>query len=433
MSAALISAFYDVGEIIHQQRKAAQVAQLQAHKQYLLNQHAQAQVQAALRASVTAEQPSITGERRILGAQAGLRVASSSDSGHSSPILGAPRDVAYRKLDRSQSEPAPITVPKTALPTCIQQQLPPQNVNSSRYKTEMCRPFEENGHCKYGDKCQFAHGVHELRSLSRHPKYKTELCRTFHTIGFCPYGPRCHFIHNEDLRRLSQISQQKAQMQAREAAQVQSASAPLYGASQPTAIQRPKALSFNMHLMHRESLGSTAEDMSPPPSFTDSPTASLCDELDFCCLSKVPCQHPITPQSAPATRSPPRSHHSSGGSGQQHFIFPGDEAVLASLMRPLNVQINEINVQTNTVAPQQPTQLVQQEPSSEDILSAALQALQLQRAGRREMMVAPSSPPDSDSGDSGISSVNSTCGSPLEVSRGLRLPIFSQLSCSDHE
>ncbi|XP_075940126.1 mRNA decay activator protein ZFP36L1b isoform X1 [Anarhichas minor] len=74
-------------------------------------------------------------------------------------------------------------------------------VNSSRYKTELCRPFEENGTCKYGDKCQFAHGMHELRSLSRHPKYKTELCHTFHTIGFCPYGPRCHFIHNAEERR----------------------------------------------------------------------------------------------------------------------------------------------------------------------------------------------------------------------------------------
>uniref|UniRef100_A0A8D3DM08 mRNA decay activator protein ZFP36 n=1 Tax=Scophthalmus maximus TaxID=52904 RepID=A0A8D3DM08_SCOMX len=59
-------------------------------------------------------------------------------------------------------------------------------VNSSRYKTELCRPFEENGTCGYGDKCQFAHGMRELRSLCRHPKYKTELCRTFHTIGFCP-------------------------------------------------------------------------------------------------------------------------------------------------------------------------------------------------------------------------------------------------------
>lgn len=77
-----------------------------------------------------------------------------------------------------------------------QQQQPPQQQNTSRYKTELCRPFEENGTCKYGEKCQFAHGLSELRTLTRHPKYKTEFCRTFHTTGFCPYGPRCHFIHN---------------------------------------------------------------------------------------------------------------------------------------------------------------------------------------------------------------------------------------------
>ncbi|KAM7399403.1 hypothetical protein PAMP_018676 [Pampus punctatissimus] len=70
--------------------------------------------------------------------------------------------------------------------------------SSSRYKTELCRSFTENGLCKYGGKCQFAHGPEELRDLSRHPKYKTEPCRTFHTIGFCPYGMRCHFVHNNE-------------------------------------------------------------------------------------------------------------------------------------------------------------------------------------------------------------------------------------------
>ncbi|XP_029027873.1 mRNA decay activator protein ZFP36L1 [Betta splendens] len=69
---------------------------------------------------------------------------------------------------------------------------------STRYKTELCRTYEESGACKYGAKCQFAHGLDELRGLSRHPKYKTEPCRTFHTIGFCPYGARCHFIHNAE-------------------------------------------------------------------------------------------------------------------------------------------------------------------------------------------------------------------------------------------
>lgn len=66
---------------------------------------------------------------------------------------------------------------------------------NSRYKTELCRAFQEKGFCKYSDKCQFAHGHGELRQMQRHPKYKTEMCRTFHNTGLCPYGPRCHFIH----------------------------------------------------------------------------------------------------------------------------------------------------------------------------------------------------------------------------------------------
>ncbi|XP_051900335.1 mRNA decay activator protein ZFP36-like [Pristis pectinata] len=82
--------------------------------------------------------------------------------------------------------------PRVALPP------PPP---SPRYKTELCRPFQENSFCRYGDKCQFAHGLAELRALSRHPKYKTEPCRTFHSTGFCPYGSRCHFIHNPEEER----------------------------------------------------------------------------------------------------------------------------------------------------------------------------------------------------------------------------------------
>jgi hypothetical protein len=89
-------------------------------------------------------------------------------------------------LDRSQSQ------------TCSRSPVSPPVQNASRYKTEMCRPFQENGSCKYGEKCQFAHGVQELRTVSRHPKYKTDLCRTYHSVGFCPYGPRCHFVHAMD-------------------------------------------------------------------------------------------------------------------------------------------------------------------------------------------------------------------------------------------
>ncbi|KAK1232086.1 hypothetical protein PQX77_004804 [Marasmius sp. AFHP31] len=65
------------------------------------------------------------------------------------------------------------------------------------YKTELCRSWEEKGSCRYGNKCQFAHGEQELRRVSRHPKYKTEICRTFWVSGSCPYGKRCCFIHTE--------------------------------------------------------------------------------------------------------------------------------------------------------------------------------------------------------------------------------------------
>ncbi|KAL6091559.1 hypothetical protein STEG23_025237 [Scotinomys teguina] len=87
-------------------------------------------------------------------------------------------------------------LPRQRLPQQQKASSSSSTIASERYKTELCRPFEESGICRYGQKCQFAHGSQELRTLSRHPKYKTEPCRTFHSSGFCPYGTRCHFIHN---------------------------------------------------------------------------------------------------------------------------------------------------------------------------------------------------------------------------------------------
>ncbi|XP_038074826.1 mRNA decay activator protein ZFP36L1-like [Patiria miniata] len=124
-----------------------------------------------------------------------------------------------------------------------------QRTQTSRYKTELCRPFEENGTCKYGDKCQFAHGMHELRNLSRHPKYKSELCRTFHTVGFCPYGPRCHFIHNPEERKLGMAF---AEQQAKH--------------PRDRTVERPKLLHFPSAPM-----GTTCGGDLTPPS--DSPTS----------------------------------------------------------------------------------------------------------------------------------------------------------------
>lgn len=177
-------------------------------------------------------------------------------------LVGVARD--HRKLDRSYSEPVERRPPTS--PTCATTPTSPASSvaqNSSRYKTELCRPFEESGTCKYGDKCQFAHGGHELRTLARHPKYKTELCRTFHTAGFCPYGPRCHFIHNSDESRKNLLT---------------------------NINPRPKALSVGSF----GSLGS-AGDLSPPssplyddPFFAAPPSTAFSFSQDFAALVTSP-------------------------------------------------------------------------------------------------------------------------------------------------
>jgi butyrate response factor 1 len=68
--------------------------------------------------------------------------------------------------------------------------------NQGMFKTELCNKWEETGACPYGDQCQFAHGVAELRPVIRHPRYKTEVCRMVLTGQVCPYGHRCHFRHS---------------------------------------------------------------------------------------------------------------------------------------------------------------------------------------------------------------------------------------------
>lgn len=66
----------------------------------------------------------------------------------------------------------------------------------SRFKTELCNNLIELGVCKYGDRCHYAHGAHELRQVSRrHPKYRTESCKNFELTGKCPFGPRCSYVH----------------------------------------------------------------------------------------------------------------------------------------------------------------------------------------------------------------------------------------------
>lgn len=191
--------------------------------------------------------------------------------------------------------------------------------SSSRYKTELCRSFTESGLCKYGGKCQFAHGPEELRDLNRHPKYKTEPCRTFHTIGFCPYGMRCHFVHNNE--------EEKKHSFSRSSSFSSSSSSSSSITQQPTTssrLHRPplirQSFSFaGFPSAPQQPLQPVLTAHPPPASFTRAPSASppscadITDLLSHAFLEMDSafeaspanhCQPPIGQASAAGPRSP---------------------------------------------------------------------------------------------------------------------------------
>ncbi|TNV79025.1 hypothetical protein FGO68_gene13805 [Halteria grandinella] len=66
-----------------------------------------------------------------------------------------------------------------------------------KFRTEICKFWEQTGYCQYGDTCSFAHGLSQLIIKTDVPeKYKTKVCKKFHRDLYCPYGIRCQFIHS---------------------------------------------------------------------------------------------------------------------------------------------------------------------------------------------------------------------------------------------
>jgi hypothetical protein len=67
----------------------------------------------------------------------------------------------------------------------------------------MCKNWVESDgqFCRYGNKCQFAHGGFEMimPTAPVHNKYKSKNCAQFHNEFqiSCPYGIRCQFVHEE--------------------------------------------------------------------------------------------------------------------------------------------------------------------------------------------------------------------------------------------
>lgn len=96
-------------------------------------------------------------------------------------------------------------------------------MNVGKFKTVLCKHFIQHGSCSYGDKCQFAHGHHELssgpmlgvnmnigsipqmESTSKPNKippnpanFKIVKCKNWEATGNCKYGSVCTFAHGDN-------------------------------------------------------------------------------------------------------------------------------------------------------------------------------------------------------------------------------------------
>ena len=69
--------------------------------------------------------------------------------------------------------------------------------NTLKLKTELCKNFSEMGRCRYGNKCRFAHGAHELVSAPSAKSFRKRKCNGFWNNGYCSYGIRCQFGHEQ--------------------------------------------------------------------------------------------------------------------------------------------------------------------------------------------------------------------------------------------
>jgi butyrate response factor 1 len=291
---------------------------------------------------VSNTQPSVA---LVRGLSTGSQTCSISNNNNNNNVINGNNNKEHKKLDRSYSEPAEKSQLARMNSTTVAGPM------SSRYKTELCRSFGEVGTCKYGDKCQFAHGGHELRVITRHPKFKTENCKSFHSTGFCPYGPRCHFIHNSEESKTNILnnlqgsngnSGQSNGSQPRMADHNMNANLNMNGKNSITNNGfgstyhsnnnshplRPKALSIGSY-----SLGSSGE-ISPPSSQSGSPTS----------LNSFFTEDPFNPFASP-------SNHALGSCANNAFSFSPDFASLVTTQHNKNTGLSTFGGSQPTLCP----------------------------------------------------------------------------------
>jgi len=102
-----------------------------------------------------------------------------------------------------------ITLPSTP---------PPQNLRNdphrlAKIKTELCLYYTQGWKCPFGSKCNYAHGIDELKytkliDMERAglvddvKTYRTHPCFSWVSSGCCPFGQRCSCIHDPKVSML---------------------------------------------------------------------------------------------------------------------------------------------------------------------------------------------------------------------------------------
>ncbi|XP_071352155.1 mRNA decay activator protein ZFP36L1 isoform X2 [Trachinotus anak] len=275
--------------------------------------------------------------------------------------------------------------------------------SSSRYKTELCRSFTENGLCKYGGKCQFAHGPEELRDLNRHPKYKTEPCRTFHTIGFCPYGIRCHFVHNNEEEKKHSFSRSSSSSSSSSSSISQQPPCSSHVHRPPLVRQSFSFAGFPSAPQQALQHAPTAHLPHATASFTPDPSASppsCADITDL--LSHALLEIDSAFEASAAHQYQPPMGHATAADLQSPFLPSPDSGCSPGGLSP-------------TGSPS-----LRQSPGATGVFSGPL--------GARSLSYTSLSDQDQD----GSSSANSLSGSEpcggINEGNGRRLAVFSQLS-----
>ncbi|AOW07134.1 hypothetical protein B0I72DRAFT_136528 [Yarrowia lipolytica] len=141
------------------------------------------------------------GEDKRRGHMGGPMMQPNVHQANGMPPNGMPNPMAMQQplangmhMQGMMPQMAPVT-PTAANAVPQQQPRRKANINSELYKTEMCSSFQKTGSCSYGEKCQFAHGEHELKNVDRPPKWRSKLCQNWLRTGTCAYNDRCCFKH----------------------------------------------------------------------------------------------------------------------------------------------------------------------------------------------------------------------------------------------